>query len=277
MAQKTGIAWTSATWNPTTGCTKVSAGCDHCYAEVQALKLQKMGSPKYADGFAVRTHAGALLIPFKWPDGRRIFVNSMSDLWHHEIPRDFLDRIFAVMALTPRHQYQCLTKRPQIAYKYLSDPQTPGRIVEAIAAMLLELSPHMLKQANDALRNGRVGYWPIANVWVGTSVENARETHRIDALRRTPAAIRFLSCEPLLGDLGALDLTGIHWVIVGGESGPEFRPMDLGWARSIRDQCQAQRVAFFYKQGAALRSGQAATLDGREWHEYPPVPADLPV
>lgn len=261
MSDKTGIQWTDSTWNCITGCTKVSAGCDHCYAETLALRLQKMGSPKYANGFAVTLHERALTIPLKWREPRRVFVNSMSDLFHVDVPSAFVDRVFAIMALTPQHTYQVLTKRPQRAANYLrSGLRRPEitRIVEQDMG---------LRQRIDWLP------WPLPNVWLGTSVEDNCVRHRINALVQAPAAVHFLSCEPLIGPL---DLDGylpdIEWVIVGGESGPNYRALDPDWARDIRDQCQTWGVPFFFKQigGLTPKSG-GRLLDGREWNEFPTV------
>jgi protein gp37 len=242
MGDKSAIEWTDATWNPVTGCTEVSAGCDHCYARTLAERLQKMGNPKYGDGFAVRLHESALYLPLRWEKPRRVFVNSMSDAFHVEVPRDFLDAMFTVMLMSPRHTFQVLTKRPQRAANYLN------RRGERYA----------------------VRPWPIPNVWVGTSVEDARVMHRIHALKRAPAAIRFLSCEPLLGPLPDLPLDGIQWVIAGGESGRGHRPIEAEWVREIRDQCRRAGVPFFFKQWGGLtpKSG-GRLLDGRTWDEFP--------
>ncbi len=265
MSDKTGIEWTDATWNAITGCTKVSPGCDHCYAETLALRLQRMGQRKYADGFRVTLHERALTIPLKWREPKRIFVNSMSDQWHVDVPEDFSDRMFAVMALTPRHTYQILTKRPQRATNYLSDPETRERV-----SYHLKDFWHAMGKVDLSFGLYRLAHWPLDNVWIGTSVEDARVAHRIDALRRCPAVVRFLSCEPLIGPLPNLNLDGIHWVITGGESGPDYRPLDLDWVRDIRDQCLAAGVPFFFKQwgGRTPKSG-GRLLDGREWSQFP--------
>ncbi len=297
MGDKTGIEWTDATWNAVTGCDKVSAGCDHCYAETLSLRLQRMGVKRYADGFAVRTHPEALSLPFKWREPRRVFVNSMSDLFHVQVSQDFVDRMFAVMALTPQHTYQILTKRPQRAANYLNDPDTPPRILATLALF----SPTVGVDAVALART--IARWPLPNVWLGTSVEDARVLHRVKPLLETPAAVRFLSCEPLLGPLtlapwlrccpscGAprtdteytscgyceadprVRDTGIHWVIAGGESGPDHRPLDLDWARALRDECVTAGVPFFFKQigGLTPKSG-GRELDGRTWDEFPAVP-----
>ena len=264
MADKTGIEWTDSTWNAVTGCDHVSAGCDHCYAETLALRLQRMGAAKYANGFKVTLHEKALTIPLKWRDPRRVFVNSMSDQWHVDVPEEFTNSMFAVMALTPRHTYQILTKRPGRALHYLNAPNTREKIAD-----LAYCGMH-----NISLGNRQSMPWPLPNVWIGTSVEDSRVTHRIDALRKCPAVVRFLSCEPLIGPLPNLNLDGIHWVIAGGESGPNHRPVQVEWLRDLRDQCQRAGVAFFFKQWGGLtpKSG-GKELDGREWCEFPAAAA----
>ena len=234
MGDKTGIEWTDATWNPVTGCTAVSAGCDHCYAETLALRLQKMGVAKYRNGFDVTLHPGALDQPLRWREPRRIFVNSMSDLFHAHVPKDFVAQIWDVMARCPQHFFQVLTKRP------------------------------------ERMARWTVEHPPSPNVWLGTSVEDARVVHRIDRLRECRAHVRFLSLEPLIGPLQDLDLDGIHWVIVGGESGHHHRPIDPGWVRDLRDQCHAAHVAFFFKQwGGITPKAGGRILDGRTWDEQP--------
>lgn len=248
MSDGSAIEWTEATWNPTTGCDRVSAGCDHCYALTLAKRLKAMGSTKYQQdgdprtsgpGFGVATHAAALGEPFRWRQPRLVFVNSMSDLFHAKVPVEFIRRVFAVMEATPQHTYQVLTKR--------------SRRVRRLAPSL---------------------NWP-ANLWLGVSVENEQVSYRVDDLRTIPAAVRFLSCEPLLGPLTDLNLDGIGWVIVGGESGPGCRPMDPRWAREIRDNCRQAHVPFFFKQwgGRTPKAGGRA-LDGRTWDEMP-TPAAL--
>ena len=243
MADRSRIEWTSATWNPVTGCDRVSAGCDNCYALALARRLKAMGAEKYqADGdsrtsgpgFAVTIHPDALDQPRRWRAPRTVFVNSMSDLFHARVPRDFIRSVFDVMVDTPQHTYQVLTKRPLRAARLASDLP-----------------------------------WPD-NVWLGVSVESMDVGHRIDHLRRVPAAVRFLSCEPLLGPLDDVDLTGIEWVIAGGESGPNYRPMDIRWARGIRDLCVEAGVPFFFKQwdGRTPRA-LGRELDGRTWDEMP--------
>ncbi len=243
MADRSRIEWTSATWNPVTGCDRVSAGCDNCYALALSRRLKAMGAEKYqADGdprtsgpgFAVTTHPDALDQPRRWRAPRTVFVNSMSDLFHARVPRAFIAQVFDVMVSTPQHTYQVLTKRPLRAARLASELP-----------------------------------WP-ANVWLGVSVENIDVAHRVDHLRRVPAAVRFLSCEPLLGPLDSLDIVGIDWVIAGGESGPNYRPMDIRWARGIRDQCVGAGVPFFFKQwdGRTPRA-LGRELDGRTWDEMP--------
>lgn len=230
----TNIEWTESTWNPVTGCTKISDGCHHCYAERMSHRLFLMGQPNYANDFRVTCHANALNIPLRMKRPQMIFVNSMSDLFHSEIPFEFLQRIFNVMNQARWHTFQILTKRAD-------------RLAEL--APLLDWTP---------------------NIWMGVTVESAKYLHRIDCLRTVPAAVRFLSMEPLLSDVGQIDLTGVDWVIVGGESGPGARPMDADWARNIRDQCQEGNVPFFFKQwGGVNKKAAGKVLDGREWMEYP--------
>ncbi|NUQ85214.1 MAG: phage Gp37/Gp68 family protein [Anaerolineales bacterium] len=228
------IEWTESTWNPLTGCNKVSPGCKHCYAERMAKRLQAMGLEKYRNGFRLTLHPEALEEPLRWSKPQYIFVNSMSDLFHKDVPLTFIQRIFDVMRRAHWHQFQVLTKR---------------------AERLLELDPVLA--------------WS-PNVWMGVSVENADYAYRIDLLRQTNAAIKFLSCEPLLGPLPNMNLQGIHWVIVGGESGPHARPMAQEWVRSIRDQCQAAGVPFFFKQwGGTRKKKTGRLLDNRIWDELP--------
>lgn len=241
MAQNSSIEWTEATWNPTTGCTKVSPGCAHCYAERMAFRLQSMGQPRYDQGFRLKLQDDVVDLPLQWKKPRIIFVNSMSDLFHKDVPDEFICRCFHVMKTASQHQYQVLTKRPE-------------RVVELV----------------DKLE------W-MDNIWMGTSVENAKYVERIRALKRVPARIRFLSIEPLLGAISRLPLKGIHWVIVGGESGPLSRPMEIDWVRKIRDQCVAQEVPFFFKQWGAFgadgvrrsKKANGRELDGRTWSEMP--------
>lgn len=244
MADGTGIEWTEATWNPVTGCDRISTGCDHCYALTLSKRLKAMGAEKYqtdgdprtsGPGFGVMVHPKSLDQPYKWRSPRTVFVNSMSDLFHAKVPIDFIKDAFRVMANTPQHTYQVLTKR-------------------AIRARRLA----------DQLD------WP-SNLWLGVSVENSDHVNRIDELRRIPAAVRFLSCEPLLGPLDGINLEGIGWVIAGGESGPNYRPMNIDWARGVRDACTAAEVPFFFKQwGGRTPKAHGRLLDGELWDQMPP-------
>ena len=235
------IEWTDATWNPVTGCNKVSPGCKHCYAERLSKRLKATGMEKYRNGFAVTLHPNTLDIPLRWRKPRSIFVNSMSDLFHAEVPDDFIAQVFDVMSRADWHRYQVLTKRP-----------------ERVASMNSQLS------------------WPN-QVWMGASVESQDYVHRVDLLRETDAAVKFLSLEPLLGALPDLDLAGIGWVIVGGESGPGAREMKEEWAIDIRDQCQAAGVPFHFKQwGGVFKKRNGRVLDGRTWDETPTEPAAQP-
>jgi len=243
MRRKTGIEWTEVTWNPTTGCDRISAGCDNCYALAMAKRLKAMGSERYqADGdartsgpgFALTIHRDALVQPYRWSGQRVVFVNSMSDLFHAKVPLEFIRDVFAVIADTPQHTYQVLTKRSS-----------------------------RLRKVADKLD------WP-GNLWMGVSVEDAGHLYRVDDLRRVPAAVRFLSCEPLLGPLDRLDLTGISWVITGGESGPKARPLEADWVRDIRDNCVDSEVSFFHKQwGGRTPKAHGRDLDGTVWSEMP--------
>ena len=234
MADSSHIEWTDATWNPVTGCSKVSPGCKHCYAERLAHRLQAMGQKNYRNGFEVTLHPHMLGHPMNWRHPRRIFVNSMSDLFHKNVPASYITKVFDTMRLASWHQYQVLTKRSE---------------------RLLELSPFL-------------GWEP--HIWMGVSIENEDYLFRVDHLRRTGAHIKFLSVEPLLGGLHRLDLRGIDWVIVGGESGPGARPLEADWVREIRDRCKRSRVAFFFKQwGGVFKARTGRTLDGRTWNEMP--------
>jgi protein gp37 len=234
MAQKSSIEWTEATWNPVTGCSKISPGCKHCYAERMALRLQAMGQSRYRDGFALTLQPDVVSAPLSWKTPRAIFVNSMSDLFHERVPVAFIEQILEVIREAHWHVFQVLTKRAR-----------------------------RLQQLADRLD------WP-PNLWVGVSVESAGYLRRIDSLRRVPAAVRFLSLEPLLGPLPHLDLTGIHWVIVGGESGPYARPMSPSWVREIREQCLSADVPFFFKQwGGVWKSRTGRELDGKTWDQLP--------
>jgi len=230
------IEWTESTWNPLTGCTKISPGCKNCYAERMAKRLQAMGQEKYRNGFKLTLHPASLDEPLLWKKPQMIFVNSMSDLFHKDVPEDFIQQVFSVMRQAHWHTFQVLTKR---------------------AERLLEL-------------DGEID-WPD-NVWMGVSVENQDYTFRIDLLRQTRARVKFLSLEPLLGPLPHLELDGIHWVIVGGESGPKARPLEREWVTEIRDQCLTQKVPFFFKQwGGTNKKKTGRLLDGRTWDEWPRV------
>lgn len=243
MSDKSGIEWTEATWNPVTGCDRVSAGCDHCYAMVLAKRLKSMGAQKYqrdgdprtsGPGFGVTIHPDTLDVPRRWRAPRVVFVNSMSDLFHAKVPVGFIRDVFDVMRDTPQHTYQVLTKRSL-----------------------------RLTRLADRLD------WP-ANVWMGISVENMANLGRVDHLRQVPATVRFLSCEPLLGPLHGLNLDGIGWVIAGGESGTGHRPLDPEWVREIRDTCNIAGVPFFFKQwGGRTPKALGRELDGRLWDGMP--------
>lgn len=243
MKQRSGIEWTEVTWNPTTGCDRISPGCDNCYALAMAKRLKAMGSDRYqtdgdprtsGPGFGVAIHQVALRQPYRWKGPRTVFVDSMSDLFHAKVPLDFIERVFEVMEDTPQHTYQVLTKR---------------------SARLPKLADKLT--------------WP-RNLWLGVSVEDADRLYRVDQLRQVPAAVRFLSCEPLLGPLTGLDLDGIGWVITGGESGPAARVLDPDWVREIRDQCVAAQVPFFHKQwGGRTPKHGGRLLDGIQWDEMP--------
>lgn len=238
MANNSHIEWTEATWNPVTGCTKVSAGCKHCYAEKLAKRLHAMGSHRYERGFAVTLHWDLIDRPKSWRRPRVIFVNSMSDLFHPEVPLDFVRRIFDTIAACPQHTFQVLTKRGE---------------------RLRGLAPEL--------------EWP-PNLWMGVSVEDERVLHRVEDLKSVPAAVRFLSCEPLIGPLPDLPLDGIHWVIVGGESGGGARPIERSWVLDIRDQCKATGVSFFFKQwGGAQKWRTGRQISGRTYDEMPATPA----
>lgn len=234
MATQSSIEWTEMTWNPVTGCTKVSEGCRHCYAERMALRLRAMGNRRYVNGFEVTLHDDLVDLPRKMRQPRLIFVNSMSDLFHEDVPEDFIARVFDTMAACPQHTFQVLTKRSR-----------------------------RLKEMSGNLP------WPD-NVWMGVSVEDERVVKRIDDLRQVPAAVRFLSCEPLLGPLDDMNLDGIGWVIVGGESGPGARSMERVWVKSILKQCRRAKVPFFFKQWGGVRKDRTGReLNGRTYDELP--------
>jgi protein gp37 len=234
MALQSAIEWTESTWNPVTGCTKISQGCKFCYAERMAERLEAMGQPNYRNGFRLTLQPQMLELPLTWKRPQKIFVNSMSDLFHKDVPPSYIHRVFDVMSRASWHRFQVLTKR---------------------ADRLAELDSTLT--------------WPD-NVWMGVSVESSKHVDRIDDLRRTRARLKFLSLEPLLGPLPNLDLEDIDWAIVGGESGPKSRPVDPDWILDIRDQCQKAGVAFFFKQWGGTRKKQAGRLlEGRTWDEMP--------
>jgi protein gp37 len=234
MATKSSIEWTEMTWNPVTGCTKVSQGCKNCYANRMALRLKAMGSERYVNGFQPTVHEDLVDLPKNWKKPRTIFVNSMSDLFHEDIPESFIRRVFATMQDCPQHTFQVLTKRS-----------------ERLRKLGLSLD------------------WP-SNVWMGVSVENVDVMSRITDLAQVPAKVRFLSCEPLIAPLEGMPLDGIHWVIVGGESGPGARPMQPLWAESIQVQCENAKVPFFFKQWGGVRKHKTGrTLKGRLFDELP--------
>ncbi len=233
MAQSS-IEWTEMTWNPTTGCNKISAGCKYCYAEIMSRRLQAMGIEKYKDGFKLATHDEALQIPYTWKSSKVVFVNSMSDLFHKEVPFDFVQRVFKVMNDNPQHTFQVLTKRADVLFKY-----------------------------HKKLT------W-THNIWMGVSVEDDRVVKRIDFLRKTDARVKFLSCEPLIGPLSNLNLENIDWVIVGGESGRKPRSMAVDWVLDIQKQCETAKVAFFFKQwGGVNKKKTGRELQGRTYDEMP--------
>lgn len=310
MSDKTKIEWSDATWNPVTGCTKVSEGCRNCYAQTFAERFRGTPGHYFENGFDITIRPEKLDQPLRWKRPRKIFVNSMSDLFHEDVPFDYIDQVFAVMALCPQHTFQVLTKRPDRMVEYMRKPSSPFATDK-----LSDLSPYMEHwgwvSPEDAANIAPPGSilpkwpdWPLPNVWLGVSVENQKAAdERIPLLLETPAAVRFLSCEPLLGpvDIGAfIDPTGyccggepefchclddhprdddgeyvtIDWVIVGGESGPRARQMHPDWARNIRDQCQKAGVPFFFKQwGEWVPAGQSGQFNGRlnekpTWHYY---------
>jgi protein gp37 len=234
MAQNSNIEWTDSTWNPVTGCTKISSGCKNCYAERMALRLYEMGQYRYRNKFQVTLHEDLIETPLKWRKPRVVFVNSMSDLFHKDVPLTFIQRVFDTMNRAPQHVFQILTKRSE---------------------RLLELSPDL--------------NWS-PNIWMGVSIENQSAVPRVNTLRNVPSRIRFLSIEPLIGPITDIDLTGMHWVIVGGESGPRARPMKPKWVRGIRDLCLKQNVQFFFKQwGGVNKKKTGRKLDGKYWDQRP--------
>jgi Bacteriophage protein gp37 len=235
------IEWTEATWNPSVGCSKITTGCKNCYAEVMSKRLQAMGTPGYEEGFKFKILPERLIIPFNVKKPTKFFVNSMSDLFHEEMPFDFLDEVFEVISLTPHHHYQILTKRANILADYFKERKVPD------------------------------------NVWLGVTVESPENKGRVDVLRNIDARIRFISIEPLVADVGVVDFSNIHWVIVGGESGNRARPMDESWVLNIQKQCRAQNIAFFFKQWGTWgvdgvkrnKKVNGSKLLGKEWKEEP--------
>ncbi len=310
MGSNSAIEWTDTTWNPLAGCTRASAGCDHCYAATLSLRLERMGQAKYTsiatklpNGHAafngtINFDYEALNLPLTWKKPRMVFVNSMSDLFHKDVPDAFIDQVFAVMKLASSHTFQVLTKRPERMAAYFAAEDCQDRVFRVMGDMIADGVLWKTGTRQDRRPKERPNYgstWPLPNVWLGTSVENQEAANRrIPHLLSTPAAVRFLSCEPLLG---AVDLTNvrlqsgccvvptgnclippiaggrIHQVIVGGESGAGFRRMDPQWPRDIRDQCVAAGVAFFFKQwGGFTPKAGGRLLDGRTWDELPSVP-----
>ena len=234
MSTQSSIEWTETTWNPVTGCTKISDGCKHCYAERMATRLQAMGVEKYRNGFDLTLHKSVLEEPLRWKKPRIVFVNSMSDLFHESVPAAFIESVFRVMNRAPQHTFQVLTKRP---------------------ARVMELDPGLT--------------W-TPNIWLGTSIESKEWTDRLAKLKETSALTKFLSLEPLLGPLPNLNLVGIDWVIVGGESGPGARPMKAEWVREIRDNCLRSGVSFFFKQwGGVFKKQTGRVLDRKTWDQMP--------
>jgi protein gp37 len=247
MSDNSAIEWTDATWNPVTGCTKVSPGCDHCYAETFAERFRGVPGHHFERGFDVVLRPERLAEPMRWRRPRMVFVNSMSDLFHKDVPDEFIDKVFMTMCEASQHTFQVLTKRPERMRRFVT---------------------YWYKQH---------GYFygsNLRNVWFGTSVESADYAWRADMLRETPAAVRFLSLEPLLGHIPAVILRDMDWVIVGGESGPGARPMDAQWVRDIRDDCEAMSIPFFFKQWGGVRKKEAGReLDGRTYDEFPKASA----
>lgn len=240
MSTQSSIEWTECTWNPVSGCTKISPGCAHCYAERMAKRLQAMGQYRYRNGFKVTLHPEVIEEPYQWKKPRVVFVNSMSDLFHEDIPANYIQSIFEVMNNTPRHTYQILTKRSE---------------------RLAELAPIL--------------NWSD-NIWMGVTVENNKYLHRVDHLRQVDAHIRFLSLEPLLGPLDELNLPGINWVIVGGESGPNARPIKEEWVLTIKNKCVFSDIPFFFKQwGGFNKKKNGRMLEGRQWDELPDAKHNL--
>ncbi len=241
MAQGSGIEWTESTWNPVTGCTKISPGCKHCYAERMAERLRTMGQQNYRNGFTLTLQPHMLELPLRWKKPQRVFVNSMSDLFHKDVPLAYINRVFDVMRRAHWHRFQVLTKRSE---------------------RLAELNPKL--------------EW-APNIWMGVSVESDKHRSRVDDLRSINSLVKFLSLEPLLGPLPNLNLNSIDWVIVGGESGPDARPMDPDWATDLRDQCRRLKVPFFFKQWGGKNKKQAGRiLEGRTWDQMPSADSEYP-
>jgi protein gp37 len=241
MSDNTAIEWCDATWNPTTGCTKITTGCDRCYAARFAERFRNVPAHPYESGFDLTLRPERLQQPLSWKRPRMIFVDSMSDVFHKDIPLTYIDQVFDTMEAADWHRFQVITKRSSLMRNYARE------------------------------RYNRRS--PPAHIWLGVSIEHAASKSRIEHLRATPAAVRSLSIEPLLGRLGRLDLAGIHWVLLGGETGPGARPMEIEWAREVRDQCIAQSVAFYFKRWGGPRPKKSGTsLDGREWKEFPRAP-----
>jgi len=242
MVKKSAIEWTEMTWNPVTGCNRVSAGCKHCYAATMAKRLEAMGSPRYKNGFEVTLHHDLVSLPKQWKKPRTVFVNSMSDLFHKKVPLSFIQQVFATMAACPQHTFQVLTKRPE-------------RLMDICGELP----------------------WP-ENVWMGVSVENQKYAFRSEILSHVPASVRFLSVEPLIGPINDLPLQGIHWVIVGGESGPHARPMEEDWAINIQQRCAQAHIPFFFKQwGGVQKHRHGRELLGRTFDEMPERSRALPL
>ena len=238
MAKNSTIEWTNTTWNPVTGCTKISPGCDNCYAERFSERFRGVPGHPFEQGFDLQLRLNRLEQPLGWKKPQMIFVNSMSDLFHKEVPSSFIEQVFSTMERADWHVFQVLTKRSSLMRKFVNDRYCSNSVPD--------------------------------HIWLGTSVEDHTKRSRIKHLQDTNAEVRFLSIEPLIGSPGCLDLKGIQWVIVGGESGPSARPMQLSWARSVRDQCLAHRVPFFFKQWGGFRpKAGGRKLDGREWNQFP--------
>lgn len=243
MSEKTSIEWTETTWNPVSGCTKISRGCDNCYAERFSERFRGVAGHPFEQGFNLRLWPDRLGYPIQWRRPRRIFVNSMSDLFHKEIPASFIEQVFETMERANWHTYQVLTKRSSLLRDFVND-----RYSRSVCP------PH---------------------IWLGVSVEDRQAISRVEHLRRARASVRFLSVEPLIAPLGRIDLSDIHWVIVGGESGPGFRPMDPSWAKEVRDQCVNQEVPLFFKQWGGIRPKSGGNLlDGRKWAQFPIIAAE---